>query len=58
MVSNEDAAKLGHLILAERSTNRLHYEDREWLEAMAGAICSSDDRDVSCVPMIYSDEAE
>jgi len=25
---------------------------------MAGAICSSDDCDVSCVPMVYFDEAE
>jgi hypothetical protein len=58
MVSNDDAEKLGHLILAEGSTNRLHEDDREWLEEMAGAICSSDDCDVSCAPLIYSDEAE
>jgi len=59
VVNDEDEAKkLGHLILAEGSTNRLHDEDWAWLEEIAGAICSSDDCDVSCVPMVYVDEAE
>jgi len=58
MVTNDDVEKLGHLILAEGSTNRLHDEDRAWLEQMAGAICSSDDCDVSCLPMVYFDEAD
>jgi hypothetical protein len=53
-----DVEKLGHLILAEGSTNRVHDDDRVWTGQIRLVICSSDDCDISSVPMIYHDEAE